>query len=327
MAKKKSAAPAPVQPIRSCANIRSKKHPDVRCTYPAAHGEFCARHFKNPTRFQEKSTLTTTNTVTEIKAIQSIQRWWRLYVGFLRFRRQGPAANIPAISENQNDIFTLESSTTIPLLYRWSYADDKKHTWIFDVRSLSMTRAQDSREVLLNPYTREPFSELQERQFQTRCAWLRAKKYCIVHSNDVELTAEQLWHQQILDVTMKYDVLGYHTCIQWFEELNLRQLITFYIELWELWFYRLHLNTAVKNQVVPDWNSRELPLFRWYPSELAHRLDRKWWQKLVLELMNRFVSSAPLKEHRILGALYGMTGFAIVSPTVREQYPWLVDAP
>jgi hypothetical protein len=324
MAKKKPTAPTVV--IRTCANIRSKKHPDTRCTYPAAHGEFCARHFKNPTRFQEKTSLDTEKTHTEVKAIQKIQKWWRLHVGFIRFFKQGPATNIPIISENQNDIFTLEAITTIPLLYRWSYSDTKKHIWLFDVRSLSMTRAQDSREILLNPYTREPFSEKDELHFQKRCAWLRSKKYCTVHSQDVELTEEQMWHQQILDVTMKYDMLGYHTCINWFEELNIRQLALFYVELWELWFYRLHLNAIVKSQVVPNWNSRTTPLFRWYPSELVHRLDKKWWQKLLLDILNRFVSSAELKEHRVLGALYGMTGFAIVSQTVREQYPWLVEA-
>ena len=325
MAKKKATHSKDPVTIRFCANIRSKKHPDARCPYPAAHGEFCARHHKNPTRFQEKTSLNDVKSHTHIQAICTIQCWWRLHIGFLRFSKQGPSTNIPGVSENQTDIFTLESIHAIPLIYRWSYADSKKHIWLFDVRSLSMTRAQDAREVLLNPYTREPFSEKDEAHFQKRCSWLRARKYCIVHSQDAELTPEQLWHQQILDVTLKYDMLGYHTCIHWFEELNARQLMSFYIELWELWFYRLHLNSVIKHQVIPNWNSRELPLFRWSPTELLHRTEKKWWQRVVLELMNRLVSSAELKEHKVLGALYGMTGFAIVSQTVRQQYPWLVE--
>jgi hypothetical protein len=325
MAKKKASHVQASETVRSCANIRSKKHPDVRCTYAAAHGEFCARHHKNPTRFQEKSSLEHVKSKTQILAIQDIQRWWRLHVGLLRFSRQGPSTNIPSVSENQTDIFTLESTHAIPLIYRWSYADSKKHIWLFDVRSLSMTRAQDSRETLLNPYTREAFPEKDESHFQNRCSWLRARKYCLVHSQDAELTIEQLWHQQILDVTLKYDMLGYHTCIHWFEELNTRQLMAFYIELWELWFYRLHLDSGIKHQVIPNWNSRTAPLFKWSPSELLNRVERRWWQKVVLDLLNRFVSSAVLKEHRVLGALYGMTGFAIVSQTVREQYPWLVE--
>jgi hypothetical protein len=67
---------------------------------------------------------------------------------------------------------------------------------------------------------------------------------------------------------MKYDMLGYHTCLHWFEELNLRQLAGFYIELWELWFYRLQLNPVVKNQVVPNWSRPDSLLFKWSPIEV-----------------------------------------------------------
>ena len=63
-------------------------------------------------------------------------------------------------------------------------------------------------------------------------------------------------------------MLGYHTCLHWFEELNLRQLAGFYIELWELWFYRLQLNPVVKNQVVPNWSRPDSLLFKWSPIEV-----------------------------------------------------------
>jgi hypothetical protein len=79
--------------------------------------------------------------------------------------------------------------------------------------------------------------------------------------------------------------------------------------------------------VVPNWNSAENLLFKWNPSELRYKHDKKWWQKHILELLNRLVSSAELKEHKTLGALYGMTAFAIVSPRVRLHYPWLVEMP
>jgi hypothetical protein len=77
--------------------------------------------------------------------------------------------------------------------------------------------------------------------------------------------------------------------------------------------------------VVPNWNSAENLLFKWSPNELRYKHEKKWWQKTILDLLDRFVSSAQLKEHKILGALYGMTAFAIVSPRVRQHYPWLVE--
>jgi len=327
MPKKKTASSNNVgQTVRLCANIRSRKLPDVRCPCHATHGEFCTRHYKNPTRFQEKSSLVTVPTHIQIVAATKLQRWWKYSVGYRRFFKQGPATNEPSVSENQTDIYSLDPIGSIPLLYRWSYADSKRHIWLFDIRSLSMTRIQTVHEALLNPYTREQVPEQSERHFQERCTWLRTKKYCLVHSTDTELTPDQLWHQRILDVTMKYDMLGYHTCLHWFEELNLRQLAGFYIELWELWYYRLQLNPAVKNQVVPNWNRPDSLLFKWNPMEVLNRNEKKWWQRVVLELLDKLVSSATLKEHKILGALYGMTAFAIVSHQVRQYYPWLVEA-
>lgn len=312
--------------IRLCANIRSKKHPDVRCTLTATQGDFCARHYKNPTRFQEKVSIKSTISLHQLDAAAKLQRWWIQKRGMFRYRRQGPCVNSPDIAENQTDIYTLESTTSIPLLYRWSYWDERKHCWLFDIRSLSMTHAEDSRENLLNPYTREPLKDKWVQRFQERCSWLRERKYCLVHASDTtDMTPEQVWHQKILDVTMKYDMLGYHTCLSWFEELNLQQLRLFYTELWELWFYRLQLNPTVKSQVVPGWNSADSLLFKWTPQEVRQRLEKKWWQKVMLDCLNRLVSSASTKEYKVLGALYGITAFAIVSPHVREHYPWLVE--
>lgn len=327
MVRKKQAKPEDTG-VRRCANVKSQKHPDVRCSCPAIQGDFCARHAKNPKRFVEslqpvespilQSTVKNT-------ASEKIQRWWRPRVGRLRFQRQGPAANFPVEAENQTDIYTLDATSSIPMMYRWSYADSRKHIWIFDVRSLSMTRAQDTRDKLLNPYTREEVPSPAEVKYQDRCKWLRDRKYCLVHLLTDEMTPEQLWHQRILDVTMKYDALGYHTCLNWFEELAPPHLWLFYNELWELWFYRLQLSPQVKQQVVPNWNKPDTLLFKWLPNELRFRHDKKWWQKMMLDLLEKLVSSAGVKEHKILGALYGMTAFAIVSPRVRQHYPWLVE--
>ena len=314
-----------VEHVRQCANIRSRRHPDTRCPSVATQGDFCARHSKNPIRFQERLTLSQSNLHIKVMACNKVIHWWRRQRGFLRFLRQGPATCIPAEAENQTDIYTLDATSSIPMLYRWSYVDSNGHLWLFDIRSLSMTRAQDSQEGLLNPYTREAISEKWVSHFQERCAWLRKKKYCLVHTSDTEMTPEQLWHQKILDVTMKYDVLGYHTCLNWFEELGTSNLILFYRELFELWYYRLNLSNEIKELVVPNWIRGDRMLFKWAPSEIQFRTEKKWLQKTLLEILDRLVSSAQLKEHKILGALYGMTAFAIISPRVRQHYPWLVE--
>lgn len=229
------------------------------------------------------------------------------------------------MAANETDIYTMEPLEKIPMLYRWSYTDATKHSWLFDVRSLSMMRTSELCSEFYNPYTRELIPLKAATHFATRCAWLLERKYCLLHSPDSELTPEQLWHQRLLDMAMKYDMLGYQMNLSWFEELGFRELSYFYCELFELWYYRLNLSPQIKNLVVPEWASQTAPLFKWIPFQLTTRTDKKWWQRTMLDILNRLVSSATLKEHKTLGALYGMTGFAIVSAKVRQQYPYLVE--
>ena len=312
-------------PVRQCANIKSKKHPDVQCKYTASDGEFCSRHSKNPSRFQEnKPLIIKHSSKKQIQAVRIIQKMWRTRVCFIRFNRQGPIVTCPELSENQTDICTLEPVISIPLLYRWSYADSNKHIWLFDIRSLSMLRSQDTNLQIVNPYTREAIPVKAMDSFLRRCTQLRSHKYCLLHVNDIDLTTEQLWYQTLLDVSMKYDALGYHISLEWLDKINIVQCYTLYFELWDLWSYRLQLPRSLKHQVVPDWNKEDSLLFKWVPSELHNRRDRKWWQKNIINLLDRFVCARE-KEHRSLGALYGMTAFALACPQVRESYPWLVD--
>jgi len=312
-------------PVRQCANIKSKKHPDVQCKYTASDGEFCSRHIKNPSRFQEaKSLIIKPSSKKQIQAAKIIQNMWRSRVGFLRFSNQGPLTACPELSDNKTDVCTLDSVTTIPLLYRWSYADSKKHLWLFDIRSLSMMRSQDTKIHVANPYTREALSSKDLDSFLKRCKQLRSHKYCLLHVNDIDLSPEQLWYQTLLDLSMKYDSLGYHLSLEWLDKINVAECYILYYELWDLWSYRLQLPDNLKQQVVPDWNREETLLFKWRPSEVQNRRDRTWWQKNIITLLDRVVCARD-KEHRTLGALYGMTAFALACPKVRDAYPWLVD--
>ena len=310
--------------FRQCANSKSRKHPDVQCPCPAIQGDFCARHVKNPVRFKRICNHSESDDETQKRATSQIQRWWKIYAGIRNFCIQGPAYADHSLAENDTDLFTLDSTKHIPSMYRWSYADHHKHIWLFDIRSLYMTHTEQSGGQLTNPYTREPLGNQFELSFHSRCQWLRDRKYCLTHVSNDTLTPDQVWHQMILDMILKYDVLGYHICISWIEELHLFQLQSMYIELWELWFTQLSHQPAIKELVVPGWRSIERPLFKVPLSMIQVHSEKKWWQRIIVELMERFVSSAHTQEHKILGALYGMTVFVIVSPRVRVHYPWLI---
>lgn len=179
---------------------------------------------------------------------------------------------------------------------------------------------------LRNPYTRDPFPTTASvhLHLQKRTAWLRKQKYCLTHTDEETLSPEQIWHQKLLDMTLKYDALGYTFCLHWFETMTLLQLARLYLELWDSWSYRFQLPPSVKQQIVPNWNRVENLLFRWSPSELRGRTEKRVWQNLLVEILEKLVSS-PTKEIQSRGAILGMTALALVNPLVASHYTWLVQ--
>ena len=71
----------------SCKNVRSRRHPDQKCTNPAVHGEYCGLHHKHPNPFKSKARLsmdeTPVNTIVvpmdACAPVVKLQRWWRFW--------------------------------------------------------------------------------------------------------------------------------------------------------------------------------------------------------------------------------------------------------
>jgi hypothetical protein len=317
--------------LRQCLNIKSKKHPNTRCPFNASDGEFCARHSKHPNRFQEKSPLIKPEEIIyhqiDIDSALAIQKVWKGYSLRRLIEKQGIASKELHIAQNTTDIYSLEPVETIPILYRWSYVDSTNKSWLFDIRSLNMLYEQDILKMYQNPYTRDSFNTETITNYQERIQWLLSKKYYVFHIKQEELTEDQIWHQHLLDVFLKLDMAGYYTSLNWFEDLDQYLLVKLYVELYDMWYYQLQLTNEQRANICPE---TEKPLFKYGAMEMNHQLRRntprelKWFQKIVLDLINRLLSEGKDKEHKSMGALYVMTGFAKTSPDVCRQYYWLL---
>lgn len=304
-------------PLRHCLNIKSRKHPDICCKSVSTHGDFCSRHYKNPVRHKNKCTLDTEQFLTPKfqLAAQKIQSTFKHVLKRNAYRRQGPSVNILEISNNSTELHSLEGLETIPRLYLWSYGDEKKHIWTFDIRSFSHMGSTG----LKNPYTQLPLTERSKISLETRLNWLRKKGYVTHFMNDTDLSAEQSFNLRVLDVFMKMDFLGYHSNSDWFLDLELKNQIILYRELYELWTFRLQLSQFSKDNICPDMGA----IMKYDPSRIRAQREIRWWRKLNLEVMDALVSRASDKTNRALGALYCLTALCKVSNNARSAYHWL----
>ena len=301
---------------RECLNIKSKRYPDVKCKSIATYGDFCSRHYKNPIRYIiNKNVLKNiTYTISQEKAAKKIQKMAKLMISIKNYRRQGPSYNILSISENKTELQTMEDLNIIPKLYIWSYADENKHIWTFDIRSFSHMMS------LKNPYTQLQITEQGKLSLESRLNWLKKKGYSTSFINDNDINEEQAFSLRVLDIFMKMDFLGYHSNSDWFLSLGHTDQINLYKELYDLWNYRLQLSSETKQQICPGLDD----LMRFDPYKMkGGQRSALWWKKLNLNILDALLSRAPDKTNRALGAMYTLTALVRVSDDAKEAYNWL----
>lgn len=304
-----------------CLSIKSKKNPLERCASKASKGDFCARHSNTKIIWTGVVVYKTKKQKDALIVICGF-----LVKKFRRFliKQAGPLTFIPEAADNQEDLLTLESVQSIPLKYRFSYMDSKKHVWMFDLRFLVqlMGHGNDFK----NPFSQESLPQTVTQRLHLRAEKLRAQKIPILYVEEGELTPDQVWNQKVLDIFLKINSLGYGVNVLWFDMMNVREHERFYTILFNMWVYTLPLSHMQREILVPGYASGRSPLFRWAPHVIVGRGgDMKWWRKQNLGLMAAFLTRGQDKETQGCGALHILTALANSHRQVREAFPWLAE--
>ena len=301
-----------------CISVKSKKDTNTQCDRPATKGTFCSIHHrcKNKIVWVKPLTMLTRAQKTYGKKVLTfLQKVTALNL----IRRHGLAYFIPKESNNDTDIYTLDSVSTIPHTYRFSYVDSHNNLWLFDSRFL-MVSMQYERSVL-NPFTQEEIPSHALNRLQLQSDFLQKHSLPMVYVTEDTLTPEQRWNQKVLDVFLRIRIHGYGVNVIWFESLTITRHINFYTRLYDLWNNELHLTEQDKERIVPDHKKL---IFSIHPDKVMyHSHTLKWWMKHNLSLMHTLVSASPEKGNRGCGALYILTALARVNPDVAVIYPWL----
>jgi len=303
--------------METCLSIKSKKHPAERCPNPSKTDGFCSKHIRTKVSWiapaaakQVRPPLTRKQSM----AISKISKFWKLFGRPRAIRQHGIALFIPEISNNDKDILTFESISTIPFTYHFSYVDAKNLVWTFDLRFL-IKQFQNGNN-LKNPFSQELIPPGVVQRLQTRSQILRLQKVPIVYTESDILTPEQIWNQKVLDVFLKLTALGYGVNVLWFESMYMNHHKLFYAYIYNMW---LNLTPLERDRLLPDY-----PIFRLRIHSVSHRNELKWWRKQTLHLMNAFLSN-PDKDTQGCGALFILTALANSHPSPAESYPWLVQ--
>ena len=296
--------------LSRCENIKSRHYPSIQCNSKMFVGDFCKKHYKHPIRFH-------VILGGKQKEAAVIQRCWKNYCVRASFHRQGPAALQKTVANNDVEIYTLDPLAEIPHIYFYSFADESKAIWAFDIRTLSFLCSKSN--TVPNPYTRENLSPEILRRIHARISWLKRHGYATAYEN-ASFSLEQMWNHKVLEVFNKMEEVGYIVSSDWFHNMSKEDHILFYKKLYDIWFFRLGLTNKQRNAVVAGYNSRN-KLFRFTNEEIDTK-DEKGLKKNTLTIIEKLVSSDD-KTQRGLGVMYVLMGFCLISDDVCEAYPWI----
>ena len=306
-----------------CANVKSRKFPQVRCPYPATKDEFCCRHWKKPRRFVVAKPNQLVTRSMDI-AIKRIQKWWRCHQGSKLRKQRSLLFFARDLCKNDRELATFEPLSSVPRDY-FIVLQDKgtDRYWGFDIRSL--VNQYEHYGKLENPYTKELVSQEGLEQFHLRVALLRRLKKPLHFEEISGLSAEQSWNLRVLDVCLRLDMLGYRIATQWFSDLNVSDHQRLYTNLYSLWNMNPDLPYDLKDRIVPKHNEPLSRLFKMPPHKMSFKTELNSLRRMNLNLIERIISSADAQSDRVIGAMYSVIGISTVSKECRRAYPWLND--
>jgi hypothetical protein len=312
----------------SCKNVRSRRHPDQKCSNPALYGEYCGLHYKHPNPFKSKTRLsideTPINSIiipmnSNIPVIK-LQKWWRFWGRLLLYRRQGPAKWYRDVSVNPTDFYSMEDICTLSGEYIFSFVENDKCAYTFDIRSFATLLEKNAQPE--NPYTRATLSPKIITKAKTFIRWLR-KKGVDTRWAPIEPESPDLrFKLKVTDLFQKIDELNYYTNPEWFMTLSIDNLRCFYVELYDIWFHRAELNQEMRRTIIP------LPAhpFKYPINEIVANNSLEFLRKINMDMIRMFITAASERSDRILGAMYIVTVMTLVNRDCRQMYPWLYES-
>jgi hypothetical protein len=258
----------------------------------------------------------------QLAAARTLLSWYRHVRGIFLKRRHGIGYWVRSVSTNDTDFFSTDPIQDISGNMFFSYMDEHKHVYSFDIRSIQSLylRASASNPVT-NPFTRNPIP-----------AWVESKKNALVSllrkrnlpTEWIPLqppTPEQQWRMKVVDIFHKIDELNYYSSPDWFIQLNHYGQIKLYRELYDIWVFRAGLSIQQKNTIVPLHAQK---LFRHTPWSISE-LPMESLQRVNMNVIRMMIQSAADRNDRILGAMYVVTAFTLVNRQARTAYPWLYE--
>ena len=264
--------------------------------------------------------------------ITSIQKIFRghLYRSYRRLR--GPGFSDRSLCVNANDFLSMEEMKDIPNRQFYSFRDEDKFVYGFDIVSLYNLIFGDSinvrtRRAPKNPYNRNPIPNkvVADLRKIVRVSRLFDERIDIEIENDEPDEEPKSIETRTQELFMRMDEMGHYTDASWFLSLNIVGLRRLVRELSEIWQYRAEITREVKRQICPP-NGDVLRGIRYVPLFVDEHFTFQDAQSMVMDTLERLGTSGRDDDSRALGVYYILGTLTLVNRDAALAMPWLYES-
>ena len=224
---------------------------------------------------------------------------------------------------NDCDFATLDEIKDIPYTQFFSFEDEDKFIYVFDILSIYNLYLKNESKVT-NPFStkiidKEVFYNM---MYFIKYSKLLNIKINIDYENVEKMDETRKLNMKILTLFQQMDSLGNYTNMNWLTSLNRYQLIKFLRELCDLWHYRANLTQQVKREICYPSG---LP-FRSVNINTIHNYSYNVIKKITVTIIDEFINKGINNDSKALGCYYILSCLTLVNESAAEAMPWLYES-
>jgi hypothetical protein len=224
---------------------------------------------------------------------------------------------------NDCDFVTLDDISMIPYTQFFSFEDDDKFIYVFDILSIYNLYIKNTTQVH-NPFSTKLIDP------KVHHNMMNYIKYSKILGIKINIDYDTLKHMDdtkklemsILNLFQKMDSLGNYTDMTWFTGLNRSQLIKLLRELHDIWHYRANLSQVTKREICPPYGNPFISI----NINTIHTNSFLIIKKSLVTIIDEFINKGIDNNSKTLGCYYVLACLTLVSYSAAESLPWLYEA-
>jgi hypothetical protein len=131
--------------------------------------------------------------------------------------------------------------------------------------------------------------------------------------------------QRINNLFVEIDHLGNYTQARWFNILEMREYLTLYRTLYDIWYYRGNMTRDVRYNICPYLT----PFYNINNEIMRNRANNLTYEQirnLCLIVFENLVYTGSDDDYRRIGTFHALSALTIVSVGARLAMPWLYES-